>query len=404
MNNTNFIHLTTLAYQHYRNSSTFQLKRINNMLSGAVILCDILGCLCIILNLFIISIIIRHRKKILKNIFYILVFHCSIVDLLRGCCLIIWGLPHTLISNYTAIYDRLLILKISKFATMILRSCNLLTIFNLLIFTCNEFTVVHYPLFYRHRFRRRIVLIYLLFSWLISFIPGIVSLVFSNFFKSSQVTTISNDNNYQSNGTFYSTGMRSNWRITNRRTALMFVNIASMFVTFLFCYLSLLIVLFSYGSIMCTIRRLRKANSMNEDLSLPLRLKRNVSVFKLTSDRTNSLQSVFSRNNSEKSRCHWKSHLMCKYKHLVVIGTVLFVYILFLLPYSGIQLVAILHVTNVIVVPSHFALIKWSLQILTGLHAICQPLCYFRMVEFRLLACSGRQIRQQRSFSSNTIY
>nr|CDP98925.1 Bm3869, isoform c [Brugia malayi] len=190
----------------------------------------------------------------------------------------------------------------------------------------------------------------------------------------------------------------------------MFVNIASMFVTFLFCYLSLLIVLFSYGSIMCTIRRLRKANSMNE-------------VFKLTSDRTNSLQSVFSRNNryslfeiyslnfilkrlhySEKSRRHWKSHLMCKYKHLVVIGTVLFVYILFLLPYSGIQLVAILHVTNVIVVPSHFALIKWSLQILTGLHAICQPLCYFRMVEFRLLACSGRQIRQQRSFSSNTIY
>ncbi|EJW72311.1 hypothetical protein WUBG_16778, partial [Wuchereria bancrofti] len=124
---------------------------------------------------------------------------------------------------------------------------------------------------------------------------------------------------------------------------------------------------------MCTIRRLRKENSINEDLSLPLRLKRNVSVSKLTSDKTNSLQSVLSRNNSEKSRRHWKSHLMCKYKHLVVIGTVLFVYILFLLPYSGIQLVTILHVTNVIVVPSHFALIKWSLQILTGLHAICQP-------------------------------
>uniref|UniRef100_A0AAF5PU06 G-protein coupled receptors family 1 profile domain-containing protein n=1 Tax=Wuchereria bancrofti TaxID=6293 RepID=A0AAF5PU06_WUCBA len=261
---------------------------------------------------------------------------------------------------------------ISKFTTMILRSCNLLTIFNLLIFTFNEFTVVHYPLFYRHRFRRRIVLIYLLLSWLISFIPGIVSLLLSNFFKSSQATTISNDNGYQSNGTFYSSGMRRH--IMNHRTALMFVNIASMFVTFFLCYLSLLIVLFSYGSIMCTIRRLRKENSINEDLSLPLRLKRNVSVSKLTSDKTNSLQSVLSRNNSEKSRRHWKSHLMCKYKHLVVIGTVLFVYILFLLPYSGIQLVTILHVTNVIVVPSHFALIKWSLQILTGLHAICQPI------------------------------
>ncbi|VDN82743.1 unnamed protein product, partial [Brugia pahangi] len=303
---------------------------------NSVILCDILGCLCIILNLFIISIIIRHRKKILKNIFYILVFHCSIVDLLRGCCLIIWGLPHTLISNYTVndlISLREKLTTKYKFATMILRSCNLLTIFNLLIFTCNEFTVVHYPLFYRHRFRRRIVLIYLLF------------------------------------------------RKKKKRIILIFAIIQT--VIFI------------------------------SDLSLPLRLKRNVSVFKLTSGRTNSLQSVFSRNNryslfeiyslnfilkrlhySEKSHCHWKSHLMCKYKHLVVIGTVLFVYILFLLPYSGIQLVAILHVTNVIVVPSHFALIKWSLQILTGLHAICQPLCYFRMVEFRLLACSGRQIRQ----------
>uniref|UniRef100_A0A0R3RVC7 G_PROTEIN_RECEP_F1_2 domain-containing protein n=1 Tax=Elaeophora elaphi TaxID=1147741 RepID=A0A0R3RVC7_9BILA len=281
----------------------------NFVLSPVVILCDILGCLCIALNLFITTVIIKNRKRILKNIFYILVLHCSIVDLLRGCCLILWSLPHTLISNYTATYDQALLFNLSnyQFITMILRSCNLLTIFNLLIFTCNEFTVVHYPLFYRHRFRRPAHL-FLMFC-------------FPNFF----------DNFLQ----------------------------------------------FCYGSIMRTIRRLRKENLMNEG-------------------RLRHVQDV-----NRTRRHYWRSHRMYKYKHVIVIGTVLFVYILFLLPYSGIQLIAILHITNIISVPSHFALIKWSLQVLTGVHAVCQPICYFRMAEFRHLAYFGGKIKQ-RNFSSRS--
>uniref|UniRef100_A0A915PUR9 Nuclear condensin complex subunit 3 C-terminal domain-containing protein n=1 Tax=Setaria digitata TaxID=48799 RepID=A0A915PUR9_9BILA len=87
---------------------------------------------------------------------------------------------------------------------------------------------------------------------------------------------------------------------------------------------------------------------------------------------------------------------------MIVIGSSLFVYVLFLLPYSGVQLVTLLHINDVLVTPFHFALIKWSLEILTGIHAVCQPLCYFRMVEFRRLACSSRKSEQRRLGCSNS--
>ncbi|VDN07895.1 unnamed protein product [Thelazia callipaeda] len=282
--NTN-IFLTTKAFY-------FQILS-NEMFSTVVILCDILGFLCILLNLFIITIIIKHRKRILRNVFYIMVFHCSIVDLLRGCCLIIWGLPHIVIGNHTSIHDRLL------FTIVILRSCNLLTIFNLLIFTCNEYIVIRYPLLYRRHFKRQIL-----------------------------------------------------------------------------CYVS----------IMCTIRRIRNEVFLNSGHVII-----NITVHLVITKKS---------SYSNKQRRHWKTHLMSRHKYLIVIGTILFVYILFLFPYSGMQLLAFLHLSNILVSPFRSAVIRWSLQILIGMHAVCQPLCYFRMVEFRRLACHKRKTKVQQNFYS----
>jgi hypothetical protein len=56
--------------------------------------------------------------------------------------------------------------QINQFTLVILRSCNLLTIFNLLVFTTNEFIVIKYPLHYRRYFRRRTVLL-ILALWLV---------------------------------------------------------------------------------------------------------------------------------------------------------------------------------------------------------------------------------------------
>lgn len=74
--------------------------------------CELLGALCIMLNIFVISSLIRNRRRVLTNVFYILVLHCAIVDLIRGGCLIIWGLPHLLINSTTTIQHRLLALKV----------------------------------------------------------------------------------------------------------------------------------------------------------------------------------------------------------------------------------------------------------------------------------------------------
>ena len=80
---------------------------------AAVLLCDLLGALCILLNAFVIAALIRNRRRVLINVFYVLVLHCAIVDLIRGGCLIAWGMPHLLIHTMRSLEDRLLALKVA---------------------------------------------------------------------------------------------------------------------------------------------------------------------------------------------------------------------------------------------------------------------------------------------------
>lgn len=397
-NDTDIIDWSAFVDEQDEDSSRLQQNFISGMLSAAVVLCDILGFLSIILNLYIIGTIIRHRKRVLKNVFYVMVLHCAIVDLLRGCCLIVWGLPHVVISNRTAVHDRLLVLKINQFTIIILRSCNLLTIFNLLVFTCNEFIVIRYPLLYRRHSRRRVVFICLLLSWLISLTFGIGT-VFSNFFHSAHSVFVvrSADEESARNGTFYSNSTQE--RRLTRRASVMSLNMLSMLMIFFLCYLSLFIVLICYGSIMCTIRRFRGQNLLEKGSLHSLHSKR---IVKSGMQRTDSLQLLSDGMNSNKNWRHWKTHLMSRHKYLIVIGSVLFVDVLFLFPYSGIQLVALLHLSNVLVTDHRSALIRWCLQILVGTHAVCQPLCYFRMTEFRRLACSCKKKKLRNRYSHST--
>ena len=167
------------------NYSFFPKPSTNYVKLVSVVICNILGALCLLLNLFVIFALIRNRRRVLRNVFYVLVLHCAFVDLIRGACLIAWGMPHLWINNMHTMKDRLLALKVSfnlhskllikylhcisniiifqinQFTLVILRSCNLLTIFNLLVFTTNEFIVIKYPLHYRRCFRRRTVLVIL---------------------------------------------------------------------------------------------------------------------------------------------------------------------------------------------------------------------------------------------------
>ncbi|KJH50170.1 hypothetical protein DICVIV_03678 [Dictyocaulus viviparus] len=70
------------------------------MTTTAVFLCGQLGALSVILNLFVISSLLRNRRRVLTNVFYVIVLHCAVLDVARGLCLIVYGLPYFANSIY----------------------------------------------------------------------------------------------------------------------------------------------------------------------------------------------------------------------------------------------------------------------------------------------------------------
>ncbi|KAK6025543.1 hypothetical protein OSTOST_08553, partial [Ostertagia ostertagi] len=70
------------------------------MASTAVFLCGQLGALSVVLNLFVISALVRNRRRVLTNVFYVIVLHCAVLDVARGLCLIVYGLPYFANSVY----------------------------------------------------------------------------------------------------------------------------------------------------------------------------------------------------------------------------------------------------------------------------------------------------------------
>ncbi|TKR61206.1 hypothetical protein L596_028349 [Steinernema carpocapsae] len=361
--------------------------------TSAVLLCDLLGAMCLFLNLFVLFALIRNRKRVLQNVFYVIVLHCAFVDIIRGTCLIIWGIPHLLIYNVPTMEYRLLALKINQIVLIILRSCNLLTIFNLLVFTTNEFIVIKYPLHYRRYFRRQTVVIMLFCSWIISLTFGVGS-VFSNFFESSHsVVVLANKNGTKT----FSEGGHV---VTRRREQdSVSVNMLSMIMIFALCYLCLFVVLVCYGVILRTIRRFHSLDSKGLFSNDESQRIRSTKKFHPEKESTNG---TLKANGDGECNSHrrWKNHLMSRHKYLIVIGSVLFVDVLFLFPYSGIQMVAFLHLNNFMTTSTSSTIIRWGLQILIGIHSVIQPLCYFRMTEFRRLAlCRKRRNVGNRSQS-----
>ncbi|CAD6190067.1 unnamed protein product [Caenorhabditis auriculariae] len=327
------------------------------MASTAVFLCGSLGGMSVVLNLFVISALLRHRHRVLSNVFYVIVLHCAILDVARGVCLIVYGLPHfanTIYKLNLSITTRIALFRGSTFALVVLRICNLLTIFNLLVFTTNEFIVIRYPLHYRRYFRRRAVLVILTCCWIVSIVMGCGLLIPSS--ASNPTMRREHDGDWQ-------------------------IDLAT---------LSLLMISVCYAFILRTIRRFKdESGTLNNEESHRIH---NRSLHR----------QVNNQNSNCSSGSRWRGvQAMSRHKYIYVIGSVLIVDLLFLCPYSGIQLVAFLHINNLIEITHGSTLIRWWLQVLIGVHSVCQPLCYFRMTEFRRLACCNprRPWNRTKSFS-----
>uniref|UniRef100_A0A0K0FLJ0 G_PROTEIN_RECEP_F1_2 domain-containing protein n=1 Tax=Strongyloides venezuelensis TaxID=75913 RepID=A0A0K0FLJ0_STRVS len=426
------------------------------------IICDILGIIGLFLNFFVIYALLANRKRMLSNIFYVLVLHCSIVDVVRGICLIINGLPNLLTSLGLTMSGRQGLLSKTQYATLILRSCNLLTIFNLLIFTTNEFIVIKFPLHYRRYFSRRTVIFLIGLGWVISILFGVGYVILTTVFERKSImikTEITDFNRYVNNQStefeddenftyddadenLYSNDPKKNyknysetgnesynkdiddgdwtkWLEINangstivKRIENSSLNAATMssLIIFILCYICLFIVLICYGIILRRIRRFHSTSSFKGNNSHLQESKRLVNKIQLNkrvsqtsivrthvSSNTSSIVrkscssplKVAIRSNSYK---RWKAHIMSRHKYLIVIGSVLFVDILFLIPYSTIQMISILYITNKLSTSALSSTIRWGLQLMIGIHSVCQPMCYFRMTEFRQMACFKRRV------------
>ncbi|CAJ0591414.1 unnamed protein product, partial [Cylicocyclus nassatus] len=151
----------------------------------------------------------------------------------------------------------------------------------------------------------------------------------------------------------------------------------SMLMISVLCIVVLAIVVVCYTFILRTIKRLKDENGTihNEH------------------GQRHRAMSVANSNSGRKMQA------VGRHKYIYVIGTVLIVDLLFLCPYSGIQLVAFPHINHLIEITHSSTLIRWWLQVLIGVHSVCQPLCYFRMTEFRRLACCVTRPWSSRSCS-----
>ncbi|PAV69215.1 hypothetical protein WR25_01557 [Diploscapter pachys] len=354
-NDTSVVANLTLQFQFHPFYENYAEEA---MATTSFLLCC-LGGLSVVLNVFVITALFKNRRRVLsKNVFYVIVMHCAILDVVRGVCLIVYALPQFANSIYRlnlSISTRITLFRASTFALVFLRICNLLTIFNLLVFTSNEFIVIRYPLHYRRYFRRRAVLFILFLCWVISIILGAGLLI------PSSAPASYDSRHYDRSG---------EWHLDFAALSLLLIS--------LLCFLVLFIVIICYTFILRTIRKFKEENGgkLNNDESYRIHSK---SVHR-------NLHGTGSNGSNTSSR--WRGvQAVSRHKYIYVIGSVLLIDILFLCPYSGIQLVAFLHINNIIEISHGSTLIRWWLQVLIGVHSVCQPLCYFRMNEFRRLAC-----------------
>uniref|UniRef100_A0A0N4ZKR1 G_PROTEIN_RECEP_F1_2 domain-containing protein n=1 Tax=Parastrongyloides trichosuri TaxID=131310 RepID=A0A0N4ZKR1_PARTI len=410
------------------------------------VICDILGIIGLFLNFFVVYALLVNRKRMLSNIFYVLVLHCSIVDIVRGISLIINGIPNILTSLGLTIIAIPNLLTITQYISILLRSCNLLTIFNLLIFTTNEFIVIKFPLHYRRYFSRKTVIFLIGLGWVISILFGVGYVALNTLFETKSImiqTQISNDSLYNREDSYiesdyglydsieeYDNNGTIDWKDwLNMSTSTIMkrpegssmnpVTISS-FIIFILCYICLFIVLICYGIILRRIRRFHssssfKSNNFHESkkninkVQLNKRVSQNSCIHTHNPSTTSSIRgkscsspikASFRRGNSYKK---WKSHIMSRHKYLIVIGSVLFVDILFLIPYSAIQMISILYITNKLGNSAIGLSFRCGLQLMIGIHSVCQPMCYFRMTEFRQMACFKKSSKMNSDHSKNEL-
>uniref|UniRef100_A0A915IBG4 G-protein coupled receptors family 1 profile domain-containing protein n=1 Tax=Romanomermis culicivorax TaxID=13658 RepID=A0A915IBG4_ROMCU len=129
-------------------------------------------------------------------------------------------------------------------------------------------------------------------------------------------------------------------------------------------------------------RTLRQASSvsMGSDSSCNIPLTK-ISIHAGSLKRVRDINSRGTRRNRRRKT----STIILRHKYILVVGSILLINILFIVPYSTIQILQLQYSKSHSSLANAYkwARQKWIFQAMIGLHSVLKPLCYFRMQEFR---------------------
>lgn len=330
-----------------------------------------LGILAVVLNFLVLATLVVHRKYLLKKVFYILVLHCSSVELLQSCALTIWCLPSLDIFSMKTVL-RLTVVK--RWSIIFLRAINILTVFNLLLFTLNEFILVKKPLLYKRLMRKRVVISFIGLSWILSIIIGTSSVLIRKYGSKVFAQSVFVHRNFSAfNATKFKRISPTDliYRDSNLGE---FNKYPFVFAAIFFSVFSLMAVFVCYSVIIEKIRRVKRRGS---DLSMK--------DHQLQQKNKEVKETCLRRDSSEKRS---KLELLLQHKYVLVIVSIMMVDFLFIIPYSIIQTFQYINISYSIDSNTLYQLAqtRWALQLLIGFHSVLLPFCYLRMKEFRQYA------------------
>ncbi|VBB34695.1 unnamed protein product, partial [Acanthocheilonema viteae] len=299
-------------------------------------------------------------------------------------CSVIWALKMLPTGVSTSTY----FMKADQFALMILRFANLATILNLLMLTINEYSYIIYPFHYRRFVTNARVIILIIICWILAW-GFTLSILFVGSRKQSiyikpgclmkrkylsrsmnnsvaatavattttTMTTITKTDDISYSLRLPSSCFVRNSQISNNTEYVYNVSVI------VFCFLCLFISVACYSGLIRVISKIIESDTKTE----------------IDSDyQTNS-----SIKGGEFNRT--KRQLLKRHKYVIVIGSVLAIYTVYLISYSAIKFLFVSRLKSSRLGISRTAMyyLRWGFQTLMCLNTLLQPLCYFRMHEFR---------------------
>ncbi|ETN73669.1 7 transmembrane receptor, partial [Necator americanus] len=312
----------------------------------------ILGTLAICINSLLLCSLLARRRKAFSHAFYIMILDFTIIDTIKGISSILFAIK--LLKTDLNSDQSLLSIRIDQYSGVLLRFTNLATILNLLCITLNEYVFICYPLRYSTLITRKRVVLLILCIWIVS-----SSMTFANMVAGLQNRSLWIDDEC----TFNANSTASCIHRLELSSSAHFVYYLGIVV---FCVVCLAVTAYAYSILLRVVSGERRLDN---------------------------------------------KHVLKRHKYVVVIGTVIGVYSVYLTAYATLQ---VLQLVNIAENSNGFRRrdlvnLKYICYLLISLHSLLQPLCYLRMREFRLLirrTLCGRlrydqQVTNEQYYTSN---